>query len=356
MNETATTPDYESLDNQYVERDQDSLIRIFTKGLLICMVIGLLDWYALSFITVNNQNSWPVFAAMALFSIQTIVLSVVIGLQVHQSPAWWLFFGWSLVLVNLNLMLIQFNVDWSARYLSALVFAFFTAQIGLVIFWGILDSSPFGRRSVIAGFLFVACCHPYWLVSESRNGSSWLTMMTAYLVAVIASSVVLRLSGFRLVARNQKLVGQEGQFSILHLFIWTTVVALLFGGGRMVNWNLLLENGNSTSSLVLRSIMMTLITVSTAWTIMSPTRSLGWKLPILILLLLGVGYVLYFLETSSTGRGYSRLSGFWFWRKPTPIELAQIRNLWLSWTLLNGIFFSGLILVIRVAGKRLSRQ
>ena len=44
--------------------------------------------------------------------------------------------------------------------------------------------------------------------------------MTGYLVAAIASCVVLRLFGFRLVARNNRLVGHEGQFSILHLFIW----------------------------------------------------------------------------------------------------------------------------------------
>ena len=61
MNEAATTPDLGILDDQCVERDQDSLIRILTKGLLICLVIGLLDWFALSFITVNNQNNWPVF-------------------------------------------------------------------------------------------------------------------------------------------------------------------------------------------------------------------------------------------------------------------------------------------------------
>lgn len=356
MNETATNPVLDSRDDQSVVRNQDSVIRIFAKGLLICLVIGVLDWWVLSFVRINNLNSWPVFVAMGLFSVQTIALSVVIGRQVHQSQAWWLFFFWSLVLVNLNLMLIQFSVDWNSGYLSALIFAFFTAQIGLVAFWGILDSSPFGRRSVIAGCLFVLCCHPYWLVSQSRVGSNWLTMMTAYIVAVIVSCVVLRLSGFRLVARIENQTGQEGQFSILHLFIWTTVVALLFGGGRTLDWDFLFEDGNSFSSLALRSVLMTLITVSTAWTIMSPPRSLGWKVPVLILLLLGIGYALYFLEQNSSAPGDFSLSGFWFWRKPTASDLAQVRNLWLSWTLLNGIFFSGLILVFCVSGKRLSRQ
>ena len=136
MNETATTPVLDSLDDQSVVRDQDSVIRIFVKGLLICLVIGSLDWWVLSFVKNINLNSWPVFVAMGLFSVQTIALSVVIGRQVQRSPAWWLFFFWSLVLVNLNLMLFQFNVHWNSGYLSALIFAFFTAQIGLVAFWG----------------------------------------------------------------------------------------------------------------------------------------------------------------------------------------------------------------------------
>jgi hypothetical protein len=277
------------------------------------------------------------------------MLGSFVGFKVKRQPIWWLFFGWMLVLVNLVLILVKFNsYSWTRASQSAFVYAFLTAQIGLVIFWGILGSTDWRRRLPIAFFLLATGSYPYWFFVGRQR---WLSVMTCYIISVSVTCAFLRLWRFRLgsmeswnaIARG----GRIDQFGIKHLFIWTTGVAVLFGIGRLVPWSFLATTfmNQSMISLLLRALLMTMIVVATAWTVLGE-RGVWLRAIVLIGVLISIGFGLSFIELRQTRR-----SGLIGWSS-NPNEIRQI---WFVWTTLNGLFLAGLMLVIRMSGGQLAR-
>ena len=141
--------------------------------------------------------------------------------------------------------------------------------------------------------------------------------------------------------------GRLDQFGIKHLFIWTTIVAVLFGIGRLILWSALANTflNERTLPMVWRAVLMTMIAVFTAWTVLGDLRGAWWRVLVLVVVLMAVGGGLVYIELSNRN---SRLVGW-------SLNADDLWPLWLTWTTLNGLFLAGLMLVLRCSGWQLAR-
>ena len=314
-------------------------------GFAICVGIFLIDYLVIGIVGMSQRGiGWETIFVFAVYIVQTACLGAFVGFQSKHSMAWWFFLGWMLVLINIHLNMVRFNSSSMTADINALVFAFFCAQIGLVIFWGVLGSEDWQIRLTLSSVLLTIATYPLWtsLITERWHG-----ILVGYIVASFITCFVLRRMRFRL-GRNETTTedgaDKRGQFTVRHLFIWTTVVALLFGIGRFVPWTDVFDElvGRSTGS---RAITITVSTAATLWAIMGNKRLMWVRLIGLVFILAGIGYVLYYIDTSVRWR----IVG---WSKTKAEQMVT----WMSWSLLNGMFLAGLLLAFRVTGVQLTRS
>lgn len=324
-------------------------------GLLACIGIFAIDMGVLELARYYDWKGISVYPVYAVFILQTALLGWVAGIKINQQPIWWVFFCWMLLLVNLVLILVKLNsYSWDRTYQSAFVFAFLTAQIGLVLFWGILGTSDWRRRIPIAVSWLAVASYPYWFGFMSVR--DWLSVTTCYIISVAVACICLRLWRFRLGTREHWDAttiagGRMDQFGIKHLFIWTTIVAVLFGIGRLVPWTYIAAAiaDNGVIALFLRALLMTVIVVATAWAVLGdkPGTVVRGIVFVGVLILIGLGLSVVEIQQLRLRR-WSSLIG---WRMTN----EEVRKTWLIWTTLNGLFLAGLMLVVRMSGVRLAR-
>lgn len=347
-----------------------TLFSHFVRGGLLCLIFGVLDNFVLHAGKSTHWTGLVSYLAFGLFVTQTMVLSTIVGLSARKHLIWWMFFIWSLGLVNLQLILIQLEAgegyQFSSFAFSAFVYAFFAAQIGLVIFWAICGAYPRARiRLPIATTMLLIACHPFWLLDRGTHYSiePWLGLLTFFIVAAGLTFGILRYLRFGL-GYSVKWEGGEadkdgkGQFGIKHLFIWTTVVAVLFGIGGFVSWQAIFD-GIFRRGFVInmgRTLLITVSLVAVVWSVMGETKWIGVRILILGLFLTVVALALYGLDYQSVKANQSSLAIGWQWgRKVSIAENFQMIKVWMIWTMLNGMFLASLLLVFRVAGFRFSK-
>lgn len=351
-----------------------SLFSHILRGGLLCLILGVFDNLILH---AGNGSHWTglaSFVAFGLFVAQTIVLSIVVGLGSRRHLIWWLFFSWSLGLVNLQLILIQFEAGEGHKSVtdfafSAFVYAFYAAQIGLVIFWAICGTYPRARiRLPVAAVTFMIASHPFGLmdlVGFRQSNESWLGLLTFFIVAAGMTFGILRYLRFELGVFKQVEAGEadkdakgrdsKGQFGIKHLFIWTTIVAVLFGIGGFVSWQAIFDNIFRKGFVINigRTLLITVSLVAVVWAVMGETKWIGLRFLILVLFLSAVGLALYGLDYLSLKANRDSLAIGWRWRRSMNGERHfEMIKVWMIWTMLNGMFLASLFLVFRVAGFR----
>ena len=185
-----------------------SLFTHIWQGGLLCLIFGIVDNLILQALLSFHGSESVAYFAFALFVVQTIVLSIVVGLSSREHWVWWGFFVWSLALVNLQLYLINYQVSSSSHSgesniaFTAFVYAFFAAQIGLTIFWAICCTHPRPRfRLPLASFVLILACHPFWATqgnSLTRNSNHWLGLLTFFMIAATLTFGILRYFRFQL--------------------------------------------------------------------------------------------------------------------------------------------------------------
>ena len=342
-----------------------SLFGHILRGGLLCLIFGVLDNVILLAGKGAHWTGLVSYLAFGLFVVQTIVLSAVVGLSVRKHLIWWLFFGWSLGLVNLQLILIHFEAgegySESNFAFLAFVYAFYAAQIGLTIFWAICGAYPRARiRVPIAAVTLLVASHPFWMLGGGFRYSArnWIGLLTFFIVAATLTFGVLRYLRFELGFSEEFERGQAGkdgksQFGIKHLFIWTTVVAVLFGIGGFVSWQEIFDNIFRESSVINfgRTLLITVSLVAVVWAVMGETKRIGLRVLVLLLFLAVVGLALYGLDYQSVKANQSSLAIGWRWRGQIAVEgHFQMIKVWMIWTMLNGMFLASLFLVFRFAG------
>ena len=352
-----------------------SLFDHILRGGLVCLIFGVLDNLILVAGTSSSWTGLVSYLAFGLFVAQAIVLSAIVGLGVRKHLVWWLFFGWSLGLVNLQLTLIGYEAGEGYRNSKiaflAFCFAFYAAQIGLIIFWMFCGTFPWARiRVPIATATLMIACHPFWLLNSGYNYRGWVGLLTYFLIAAALTYGVLRYLRFQLRAADvvaisaakgsQANQNAQGQFGIKHLFIWTTIVAVLFGIGGLVSWQALFNNLIRQNIVINlgRTLLITVSLVAVVWAVMGETKWISVRVFVLAIFLTAVSLALYGLDYSSLRNRQNSLAIGWRWWRQGPSlgDHLQMIRVWMIWTMLNGMFLAALLLVFRFAGFRFVRS
>ena len=356
-------------------------LRPFVIGGLICIGFGILDSSCFGIAGANKWYGWSVWLTFAVFVVQTFVLSKYVGTQLTKSrslvPAWIFFYLWSLVFINLILCMVLFTSDWSRGMQLSLCFAFFAAQIGLVLVWGVLGTFDWQKRIPLSVVGLIFAAHPLWLFGSPRAGRDWQRMLWYYIAGVFITCIILRLRRFRMTALTFGEVSQSdneyrNQFSILQLLTWTSVVAVCFGVGRFIPWQLLWYQfrNEDFQFAVACGMLMTVITVATCWAGLGssmPTQDSGkvWRalkpfarIPLLLILLglcaLGFSVSEVFITGSSAWS--SSFVGGWNLKLQNSDHQKIIFGIWLAWAMLNGLFLFSMLQLFAVGGCRLARK
>ena len=347
------------------------------QGGLLCLVFGFVDNLILQAMVSVTWNELVACIAFVVFVIQTVVLSVVVGLSSRKHWVWWGFFVWSLAQVNLQLLLINSQSGFSnySRKSSiafvAFVYAFFAAQIGLTIFWAICCRRPRLRvRLPLASTVLILACHPFWSIqgySLSYNSRRWLGLLTFFIVAATLTFGILRYFRFQLDFPAESSIqtkhGTLRQFGIKHLLIWTTIVAVLFAigdaFGRTVGWDTILNTASGPTVLINFGMMLlvTISLVAVIWAVMGESEWVWIRAGGLFVFLLAVAFALQYLDYLAMVKTKSSMAIGYSWNvKISPQQRYEMMRVWGIWTVLNGMFLSSLLMVFRFAGLRFTRS
>jgi len=270
-------------------------------------------------------------------------------------------------LVNIQLILIKFEngegYQFSNYAFRAFVYAFYAAQMGLIIFWAICGTYPRARiRLPVAAIALIFAWHPFWMLEIHRSNAQWQGLLTFFAIAAALTFGILRFLGFELgFAEKSEFVEADkdarGQFGIKHLFIWTTIVAVLFGIGGLVSWQTIFDNILNQNFVIYigRTLLITVSLVAVVWAVMAETKQIGIRVLILVLFLSVVSLALYGLDYQSlrTNGQSLTIGSRWSWNRLSTFEKHfQIIKVWMIWAMLNGMFLASLFLVFRVTGFR----
>ena len=357
-------------ENRLNSKSDRSLFTHIWQGGLLCLIFGIIDNIILQAIVSFQGSEAVAYFAFALFVIQTIVLSVVVGLSSRKHWVWWGFFVWSLSLVNLQLILINSQAGLSGRShiaFTAFVHAFFAAQIGLTIFWAICCTRPRLRiRLPLAAVMLMLACHPFWAPQASRGSAQWLGLLTFFIIAATLTFGILRYFRFQLGFPTESAIqtsdGPRGQFGIKHLLAWTTIVAFLFGigdaFGRTIGWDTIFDTAFGQTYLINSgmTLLVTISLVAVVWAVMGESKWVYIRVGVLFVFLLVVAFALQYLDNLLINKTNRSLAIGYSW-KPVSIQRRfELIQVWGIWTVLNGMFLSSLFMVFRFAGFRFTRS
>lgn len=356
-------------------------LKSFLIGGMICVFAGVLDSVCLHFAQASRWVGLPVWVTFCVFVLQTFVLSWYVGKRLSESKsmvaAWVFFFFWSLVCINLILCMVVLSSNWTMAMQLSLTFAFFAAQIGLVIVWGVLGSYDWRKRIPLFCLGLVLASYPFWLIDFRISGTrGWSTVLICYAGAVFVTCCVLRLWSFKITSLK---FGKEsdpggepkGQFTIIQLFVWTTIVAVCFGAGRFVPWQYLWESLwiKRIQFAMLAGMLMTVVTVSTCWAALGQRKSsedskgifrvgaILFRILLMTVLFVLVAFGLQLSEAVNGSSAWARsFVGGWQLSLNSVDDTRIIFGIWTAWTTLNGLFLFGMLQIFAAAGCRLAKK
>jgi hypothetical protein len=322
-------------------------------GIPLPALVSLVNWYALEQCAEAEWRGWPLYATYTLFVLEVAGLSGLVGARVTKHPWWWLIFFWAITLVDLQLITIvtmNRTTRWGTSWPQALGYGMLSAQIGFVVICGILCNIAWRIRLPLAGFGLAMLIS----IGSILGNGQWASVIFFQTVATFTVAVVLRWFRFR-IARPQEPSdgdhdGSHLQFSIRHLFYWTTAAAIIVGIGRLIGWRMMVYAAGFTSITVLTPTFTT-ISMLAVWAALGRER---WfvRLPVILVALPVTGVLLNLFEQPRARGGanliypYDLTWGPGYWR---------VFGFWMVWACLAGFFLAGLVIVFRAAGNRLQR-
>lgn len=335
-------------------------LRLLPPAMILPVCVVLSDEAALRRASACRWSRGATLCLLAWFVFQTALLSYVAGAKLPTWPWRLIVSGWTLLLVNLLL-------PASTTYAGGLVHieslqrmlgrAFLSGEIAFFVIWLVLGGVSLMRRLALAllgtlpaTYLAVALEFPTYPNPARWDGdAAWNVIVIVQIASVGVMAVLLWLRGFRIEPLAESATSGSGgpmQFSIRHLIIATTLVAILtFGAQRAVeaSHHTLVSGRWLHASAV--GLLLSLISLAALWMALGAGR---WPVKIFVsaILAAGVSAGIDWLETNI------RYAERWAQRMP----LTDMRNLWPAWTLLTGSFLAAMLLVLRASGFRLVKM
>lgn len=301
-----------------------------------------------------GKHGWSPISGVVVctwFTLQTAVLSHLAG---GKLPNWgWrlLLLGWSLVLVNFLLATGAMD-DWSDQRLLAL--AFLSAECGVLGVWLILGTGWLPLRLAFVGLAFLPVKYLadvlHFDLSAIRWWDVWPLILAVQIAATCGLAALLKIVGYSIEQESGEIkegIGGPVQFSIRHMLIATTVVAVLVPIVQaLLRSSLRWMDRAQWLHASADGLVLALISLAAIWATLGSGR---WPLKALVFALLALlaGGGLYWLESASLYSVKPYSSG-------EPLTHAGWR--WFAWTLLTGSFLAGMLLVLRATGYRLVRR
>ena len=338
----------EAIDPRLTE-PRTSLLRstLITLGIPVPMLMALIDSAALQ-ACVGKPPDVRIYALYALFVAQTALLGVLVGSQLRRQVWWWGILAWGILLVDLQVFAIASVDRWSPA--NTVGFGFASSQIGATVCFAILGTPAWHFRLPIAG---VSLGLATYFAFALQASDAWYQILFMQSVATGIVCLFLRSFAFR-IRRSDQLVNPDNkrlQFSIRHLFFWTTGVGIFVGIVRLVPWKSMLALEVLTDHLTDLLIFVPLLTLVSMLALWGSLGREAWfsRYPVLAMMLPGIGVALGFYVIVSQQR--SR------WNPLFPVwETRQVFELGIVWTTLAGALLLGLLLVFRATGYRLQRS
>jgi len=317
-------------------------------GIPVPILIALVDAYALRACQ-GQATDGVVLLTYTLFVVQTASLGALVGSQLKRHPLWWGILAWGIVLVNLQVFVIAVGDRWSTA--NTVGFAFASSQIGALVCFGVLGTVVWRIRMPTA-LIGLALAIYFAFALSARD--TWYVVLLFQSLATAAVCLILRLFEFR-IELSQLLLQTGGdkqrmQFSIRHLFYWTTGVAVMVGLGRLIGWKGILAAGLQFASLPDLLVFVPLLTLVSVLAMWGALGRESWRLRLLILIpaLPGIGVVLGAYVAWNRGSPWDRLFPVW--------EMQSALAVGIAWASLAGWLLAGLLLVFRASGHQLQRR
>jgi len=335
------------------------LARLLLVGVLFPAIFSTLDHWLLSRILLELPSARHMALTMATFVAQVGIMSWLCG-RLLTNPLWrWGLYVWSWVLIDLQLFAASsFSGRWTDR--GQLPASLFAAQIGLTIVWAVMGDTQWAIRLPVCALLGTALALPmnlgYGYASE---------VFPIQLVALAILCLLLRWRKFRLVRLGEP----EGagpadatvapgsprtQFSIRHVLIWTTSLAVLLGVLRALDrlslaaWVPLFREGHL--AVLTGGILLACAFVVVLWASLG-SGSAWVRLPILVVGLAVSGFALGIIHFCSTANPRVSFAELWMYRR----EFWPYSSWLVVWVALAGSLLFASLLILRAVGYRLVR-
>jgi hypothetical protein len=346
------------------------LARLLLVGALVPAVFSALDHWLLTRLEMRPSDTGHVVLTMAVFVVQIGLLGWLCG-RLLENPWWrWGLYIWGWVLVDLQLLSAAVFADggnyWNQGKL--LPGSLFAAQVGLALIWAILGTTPWVIRlplcAVVGLFLSLPLLGGYGFTRE---------LFPVQMIALAVLCLLLRWQRFRLqriqdlpppaagdVAARKQL--QLAQFSIRHVLIWTTSLAIMLGVLRALDLLSLQALRpffeQSMVTLLTAAILVAAVFVVAVWAALG-AGSAWLRLPVLFLAMPPIGALLALFDWYSyparfggSGRDiFSLWTNSWAWQ-----EFLDGHSWLAMWVYLAGSLLFASLLILRVLDYRLVRN
>jgi hypothetical protein len=246
----------------------------------------------------------------------------------------------------------------------------FAAQTGLALIWGILGTTNWALRlplcAVIGLFTSLPVIEGFGVTGE---------MFPVQMISLAALCLLLRWQRFRLQCLEDlplpAIVGdvspprkqlQLAQFSIRHVLIWTTSLAVMLGVLRALNLLSLRELlpffEQGVVTLLTAGILVAAVFVVAVWAALG-AGSVWLRLAVLFLAMPSIGALLALLNWYSYPArfGSGRRDILSLWTNSWAWQDFRDNHSWLAlWVYLAGSLLFASLLILRVLGYRLARK
>jgi hypothetical protein len=346
------------------------LARLLLVGMLVPAVFSALDHWMLTRLQLNASDRAHLVLTMAVFVVQIGLLGWLCG-RLIENPWWrWGLYVWGWVLVDVQLLaasvFAQGRGYWDqSRLLPASLFA---AQVSLALIWAILGTTPWPIRlplcAVVGLFLSAPLLESPGFIRD---------LFPVQMISLAALCLLLRWRGFSLQrierspARAEPSVQKKqllaAQFSIRHVLIWTTSLALVLGVLRALDLLSLAALRTffeyDVIAVLTAGILISAVFVIAVWAALG-AGSVWLRLAVLFLAMPPMGALLAVLNWYSfskriSGRGTIELAMLWTdsWVWQNFLDNYSALALWVY--LAGSLLFASL-LILRVLGYRLVRS
>jgi hypothetical protein len=239
MTMDAQSPNRSSLGQQFRALARDARWRRLL--LIVAILPALVAFSAEASLNFAMRESWDVLSGVLAYGVLVggVALSSMLAGKFIATWPWRLVvFGWALTLVHLELYRASATPFWhySRSGTIVLAYAFVSAEISAVAIWAMLGTLAWPARIPAASLLGIGVVYFYPLAPEYWS-LLWIDALIAQFFGLLLVSAALRGAGYELRHVSDPLseaAGTKSQFTIAHVFVWTTVIALLLGMFRII--------------------------------------------------------------------------------------------------------------------------